>query len=197
VTTRQLSDPDGDRLVISNQEPAFDLDGAGPSDDRLIVTATDTLRYLGTRTAAAGETLHVYSEFTTPAHAGTPGTEGTLGNDVFRGTSAEDLFYFNTALGAGLGKDVIYDFGAGDRIVTTSPLPDDNNDGRIRLNSSDRLVFQAPAQDGPSSLKLFNQNGKAVSTLVLDQVVSVGDHLTWYSYRAAGDPVSWSDTWWF
>jgi hypothetical protein len=192
ITNRALPDPNGDRIIPEDSFYTFDLDGAGPDTDSFGFqgAGTDALRFLGTRTATGGQTVYAYGDAAVRPQGA---IEGTLRNDTLRGTADKDVFFFDTALGAGLGTDAIKSFSAGDRIVTTTELFDDNHDGRIRLNSSDRLLFSTPAEDGPSSVKIFNQNDKAISTLVLDKIVTVNDHLSYYIYAAAGDTVSGAD----
>ena len=55
------------------------------------------------------------------------------------------------------------------------------------MDSSDRLMFGTPADDGASWVKIYNVNGKAVSHLVYDTQYtdSAGDG--YYVYKAAGD----------
>lgn len=116
----------------------------------------------------------------------------TAGDDLLKGTAGKDVFFFDTASGRSFGNDSIRDFSNGDRIVTTSKIFDGNNDGRIKVNSSDRLLLPtADASETGSSgtLKVFNQNGKAVSTVaLLDTYVEHGH--TYYVYGQAGDQVA-------
>lgn len=111
-----------------------------------------------------------------------------LGDDKLAGTAQKDLFFFDTASGAALGNDTIRNFGAGDRIVTTSKIFDANHDGRIKANSSDRLVLPTVESNetGSGSLKLFNQNGKAISNIALVESYVEHGH-TYYVYGAQGD----------
>ncbi|WP_238247237.1 PQQ-dependent sugar dehydrogenase, partial [Methylobacterium iners] len=55
-------------------------------------------------------------------------------SEVLTGTSGRDVFYFDTALGLGLGNDTIRGFAAGDRLVTTTRLYDANEDRRVTAN---------------------------------------------------------------
>jgi hypothetical protein len=118
--------------------------------------------------------------------------KSTGGDDKLAGTSGKDIFFFDTASGASFGNDTIRNFSTGDRIVTTSKIFDANHDGRIKANSSDRLVLPtAETTDFGSSgsVKIFNQNGKAVSNIALvDSYVEHGH--TYYVYGAQGDLVS-------
>ncbi|MDJ0278189.1 hypothetical protein QLH51_15430 [Sphingomonas sp. 2R-10] len=184
VTNRALLDPENDRRIEATPGTnIFDFDGAGPSSDAIVLSSTDTLRFLGTRVAAGGETLYAYGTYLGFGNV----TEGTINNDTLRGTAGKDNFLFDTALGLGLGMDQIKNFGAGDRIVTTTRLADPDNDGRIRLNASDRLLFDTPAADGPSSLRIFNTNNRAISTLQYETSYDDGAGQTYYVYAAAGD----------
>lgn len=190
ITNQALPDGDGDRIIHGARDAQagtwlYDLDGSGPGSSAVTMANGGALRLLGTRTATMGETLFIYRSDTEFADNI---VEGTLGKDTLHGTTANEKFFYDTALKAGLGQDQIKNFGQGDRLVTTTLLFDPNNDGRIRLNASDRLEFDTPAADGPSSLKIFNTNSKAVSTLVLEGSVVDGSGTHHYFYAAAGDP---------
>lgn len=122
--------------------------------------------------------------------------QSTSANEHFKATSAKDLFFFDTARGESLGTDAISGFGAGDRIVTTSAFYDNNDDGRIGFNSSDRINLPGATSDDAASisgtLKLFNSNGKAVSSIThVDTVVDHG--VTYYVYGATGDTTGGAD----
>lgn len=122
--------------------------------------------------------------------------ESGFTSETLWGTAAQDVFLFDTAQGLGLGTDGIMNFGPGDRIVTTSPIYDSNNDGRIGFNSSDKLglpgTIGGPPAETTGTLKIYNMNGKVVSSVVLDDVVT--DHgVTYYVYGASGDPVAHVD----
>ncbi len=114
------------------------------------------------------------------------------GNDQMTGTASKDVFFFDTASGASFGNDSIRNFSSGDRIVTTSAIFDGNNDGRIKANASDRLLLPTadPSETTSSgTLKIFHQNGKAVSTIaLLDTYVEHGH--TYYVYGQVGDQVA-------
>lgn len=180
VTNQALADPDHDGRIDSSNGSQFALNGSG---DTVTVTTTDTLRFLGTRTATDGQTLYAYANY-----LGFPSlVEGTINKDTLTGTAAKENFFFDTALGLGLGTDQIKHFGPGDRIVTTTPLSDPNHDGIINLDHSDRLVFDTPAEDGASWVKIYNDAGKAVSHLVYDTDYTDGAGEVYYVYKAAGD----------
>ena len=122
--------------------------------------------------------------------------QSTAANDVMKGTTAKDLFFFDTAQGAGLGSDVIKNFGPGDRIVTTSPFYDGNNDGKISANSSDRFNLPGAIGGDPvqttGTLKVYNVNGRTASSIEL--VDTVIDHgVTFYVYGANGDTTVGAD----
>lgn len=116
----------------------------------------------------------------------------SAGDDRMTGTAGKDVFFFDTASGRSFGNDSIRDFSSGDRIVTTSKIFDSNNDGRIKANSSDRLFLPTadPSETSSSgTLKIFNQNSKAVSTIaLLDTYVEHGH--TYYVYGQLGDQVA-------
>jgi hypothetical protein len=115
--------------------------------------------------------------------------ESTAGNDTLRGTPGGDIFFFDTAGGQPLGNDVIKGFGAGDRIVTTTAIFDGNADGRIGLDSSDRLTLPGAASEPTAStgiVKIFYENGKALSHLNL-LGVEVHEGANYYVYGGAGD----------
>lgn len=122
--------------------------------------------------------------------------QSTAANDVMKGTAAKDLFFFDTAQGSSLGSDAIKSFGAGDRIVTTSPFYDSNHDGKIGFGSSDRVNLPGAIGGDPTqttgTLKVYNMSGKAVS--VIDLVDTVVDHgVTFYVYSAHGDTTAGAD----
>jgi hypothetical protein len=114
--------------------------------------------------------------------------ESSTGGDVLRGTSAADTFFFDTAHGVALGQDAIKGFGMGDRIVTTSALPDPNNDGRISFNSSDRVALAGPDGAELGSLKVFGATNNAVSKLALIGTVDQGD-AHYFVYGAVNDHI--------
>ncbi len=120
---------------------------------------------------------------------------GTYANDTMVGTAAADTFFFDTATGLAGGSDQVRNFGAGDRIVMTSALYDDNADGRIRSNASDRFNLPGVTGDPMEStgmLKVTGASGGIVSNLqLIEEVVHDGIH--YYVYGMAGDTTVHSD----
>lgn len=119
--------------------------------------------------------------------------EGSRASETILATAARDVFLFDTAIGLQLGADAIKSFGGGDRIVTTTPIYDDNGDGIIRANSSDRFALASVAGTSAStttgSLQLFAAAGGVVSTIRLMGIEAHGG-VTFYSYAMAGDSTS-------
>jgi hypothetical protein len=222
VTTTAIFDSNNDGKISANASDRFSLPSeisdSSASGTLKIFSTTDksvsSIRLLDT-VVENGVTHYVYgtSASTTIAKTVAPVTttapavaadglkpagslESTSANDVWKGTAARDLFFFDTAHGANLGSDAISNFGAGDRIVTTSAFYDSNHDGRIGFNSSDRVSLPGAISDDATSttglLKVYNSNGKAVSSI--DLVDTVVDHgVTFYVYSAAGDTTPGAD----
>lgn len=116
----------------------------------------------------------------------------TYNSEAMQGTSAEDVFFFDTALGVASGGDAIRNFGTGDRIVTTSAIFDSNNDGIIKANSSDKYLLpsveQAPSAESTGTLKIYAPNGGIVSSLHLVSI-EVYEGVSYHIYGKAGDLV--------
>jgi hypothetical protein len=72
--------------------------------------------------------------------------EGTVGNNTLTGTDGADYFLFDTALGLNLGRDTITNFGAGDVIVTTSEIWNQNENGAITYGTN--RVLDLPGSEG-------------------------------------------------
>lgn len=121
--------------------------------------------------------------------APTGSVAGTYANDTMVGTAGADTFFFDTATGLVGGSDQIRNFGAGDRVVMTSQLYDDNADGRIRAGASDRFNLPGVAGDAMGStgtLKITGASGGVLSNLqLIEQVVHDGIH--YYVYGLVGD----------
>ncbi|WP_238246074.1 beta strand repeat-containing protein [Methylobacterium iners] len=118
--------------------------------------------------------------------------QNSFASQTLQGTSGQDVFLFDTALGLSLGNDTIRNFGAGDRLVTTTRLYDANEDGRVTANGSDRFLLPDLVYDGVSdtgSVKVFSTTGRAVTNLVLAET-TVRDGISYHSYAALGDTTS-------
>jgi Ca2+-binding RTX toxin-like protein len=120
---------------------------------------------------------------------------GTNASDTLTGTSGADVFYFDTATGLAGGSDQVRNFGTGDRIVLTSRLYDDNDDGRIRANASDRFLLPGVAGDATAStgmLKITGTTGGVLSSLqLIDQ--GVHDGVSYFVYGMTGDTIVHGD----
>lgn len=115
----------------------------------------------------------------------------TNASETLLGTSGQDFFFFDTAIGLSQGGDGIRNFASGDRIVTTSLFYDNNNDGLIKINSSDRYVLPGTIGGSPSestgTVKLFSGTGSVISTIKL-LGSQVHDGITYFVYAANSDP---------
>lgn len=116
-------------------------------------------------------------------------TRASAAGEVLLGTGARDTFVFDTGIGLPLGSDTIRIFGAGDQIVTTSPLVDSNGEGRIRANNSDRFVLPGILDDPTGvtgSVRIFSAAGRPITSLELIRVDDK-DGVLLYHYAALGD----------
>lgn len=114
---------------------------------------------------------------------------GTHANETLTGSAGADVFFFDTATGLGGGSDLIRNFGAGDRIVMTSALYDDNADGRIRANASDRFVLPSVTTDPAGStgtLKITGASGGVLSNLHLIEQIA-HDGIDYFVYGLTSD----------
>ncbi|GJD97769.1 hypothetical protein OCOJLMKI_5002 [Methylobacterium iners] len=170
---------------------------AGSRGDYSVVKSGAGLSVTGTHTGASDATdlITGAERFAFAGGAGAPAGAllSTDLSEVLTGTSGRDVFYFDTALGLGLGNDTIRGFAAGDRLVTTSRLYDANEDGRVSANSSDRYLLPDTVYDGVSdtgSLKVLTATGGVVSSLRhLGEVAQ--DGLVFQVYAATHDTTNW------
>jgi hypothetical protein len=99
--------------------------------------------------------------------------KGSIGNEVFTGSSVVDAFFFDTKSNIRFGDDTLRSFGTEDRLVTTTKLSDPDGDGRALANSSDRFTFTGGDGKDTGSFKLFvDTTNKAVSQLKLLNTVT-------------------------
>lgn len=183
VLDQALSDSNKDRIITFGGNKLLNLTDSGTLDVAGINPA-EGLRYIGEK---GGEFFYA-DAIIKPKGA----IEGTVGNDALRGTSGKDVFFFDTALGVGLGKDTITGFEAGDRIVTTSAIFDGNDDGKIGLGGN--KLLELPDSDGGAgpaggTISLFGALGKAVTALDF-LGSSVENDVTYYMYSVHGDTTS-------
>ncbi|TVV69953.1 calcium-binding protein [Sphingomonas solaris] len=176
VVDTALRDFNRDGIITFGRNSVLDIDGTrGP--DTVTFTGLDPqagIRYLGSN--AEG---FLYADATVRPDGA---IEGRLGNDALRGDANDavaDTFFFDTALGLGFGNDSIVNFGAGDRIVTTTAIRDSNDDGRVTFGGNDLLDLS----DGTS----INVNDRAPTTLMFDGA-SITNGVTYYTYSL--DPTS-------
>ncbi|RYF00815.1 MAG: hypothetical protein EOO77_33580 [Oxalobacteraceae bacterium] len=87
--------------------------------------------------------------------------EGTVGDNTLTGTSGADYFLFDTALGLNLGRDTITNFGAGDVIVTTSEIWNQNGNGAITYGAN-RVLDMPGSEGGVSTDPSQNPGGQIV-----------------------------------
>ncbi len=116
---QKIFDGNGDGIIEFGPNGILDIDRvsakkAGADQITLVGMESKALRYLGSK-----EGYFVYADASVKLKGF---TEGTVGDDSFdAGTGAKKYFY-DTALGLNLGGDTITNFGADDRIVTTSKI---------------------------------------------------------------------------
>ncbi|MEG3166335.1 hypothetical protein U1701_17235 [Sphingomonas sp. PB2P19] len=117
--------------------------------------------------------------------------EGTVGDNTLTGTSGSDYFLFDTALGLNLGRDTISNFGAGDVIVTTSEIWNQNTNGEITygtnrvldLPGSNGGVYSDPSQN-PGGQIVFGSAGSPTpsSLTILGEQVIEGHTYYYYGF---------------
>lgn len=165
----------------------FDPDLLVLASGDIVVSWTDESRQGGDQTGSSIK-ARVFSLDGADRPLGT--VESTAGNEVLNGTSAKDVFFFDTEQGTPLGEDVIRGFAPGDLIVTTSPILDANGDGRIKLNNSDRLILPSaegsPDTDSTGTVAIFYESGGALSNLKFVDF-QVHEFEIYYIYAAAND----------
>ncbi len=181
---RSIYDGNADNLIDLGSNGLLDIDRAGPKragpdQIKLEGLGGGALRYLGDK-----QGYSVYAD----ASVRLKGlTEGTVNNDSFdaaKGGKAYSFLY-DTALGLNLGGDTIRNFGADDRIVTTTKFFDGGNaNGTIGTGANG--VFDLSG----TSVSMRGDDGVAnggqidivgVSALYLLSTMSVNG-VTYYSY---------------
>ncbi len=176
---------DGDRngIITFGSNDLLDLDRPGKGGRTLEVRGIDPdegLRALGSK-----DGRYYYADATVRPDGA---REGTIGNDMLVGTGNADRFFFDTALGIGLGNDTIRNFGVGDELITTTALFDANGDGIIAFGR-DRQLSLPHADAGNSSggmVKLFSTSGRTITSIALIET-TVEDGVTYYHYGLLAD----------
>jgi hypothetical protein len=115
--------------------------------------------------------------------------EGTVGDNTLIGTSGRDYFLFDTALGLNLGRDTITNFGAGDVLVTTSEIWNQNENGAITygqnrvldLPGSNGGVSTDPSQNPGGQIVFGTAGSPTPSSLTIVGQQTIEDH-TYYFY---------------
>lgn len=179
VLDKALRDSNRDGGVTFGGNRLLDLPGGGTLD----VAGVDPARGLRSIGGKGGE-LYYADAGVKPKSA----IEGTVGDDRLKGTSKADVFFYDTALGAGLGNDTVRDFGAGDRLVTTSAVCDGDGDGRIGFVRDKLLNLPGPeggSDPSAGSVALFGTSGDAITSLHLIRS-STEDGVTYYVYGSVG-----------
>lgn len=155
--------------------------GTGASDGVDFLKGVETIEFLSGSGRPAGALVSTYASETLTG---------------MKGSTAHDIFLFDTDAGLALGSDAIKNFGSGDRLVTTSKLFDANNDGRITASKGDKFILSGTngdaVDDSAGVLKIFNDNGKAVSNIKL-LGSELHDGVTFYSYAGLSDPATHAD----
>ncbi|MBI1687019.1 hypothetical protein [Caulobacter hibisci] len=125
---QKIFDGNGDGIIDFGPNGILDISrttakNAGADQITLQGMESKQLRYLGSK-----EGYFVYADASVRLKGF---TEGTVNNDTFdAGTGAKKYFY-DTALGLNLGGDTITNFGADDRIVTTTKLHNGTDAGAL------------------------------------------------------------------
>ncbi|KQM71710.1 VWA domain-containing protein [Sphingomonas sp. Leaf20] len=184
VLDTALADSNRDGIITFGRNGALDLEGpdaGGGTVELAGIDGRDGLRSLGSR---GGEFF--YADATVRPKGA---VEGSVGNDLLRGTSKADEFFFDTALGLGLGPDKIINFGVGDRIVTTSAIYDANGDNLIGFGG-DRLLDLPDADGGAGggggTLAVFGTSGRTITQLAFVNSIVDGD-VTYYYYGLSNE----------
>lgn len=178
-----------DTLVLSGRRADYAF--SATSGGELVITDLRAGQPDGVDRATNVESL----QFTGGAPIFRRAAVGTHSNDYFVGTSADDAFFFDTAVGLGQGTDTIRNFAMGDRIVTTSPFLDRRGNGQISAGSNDRFVFAGTLDGSVSatgSLKLLSSSGSLVTKIRLVGT-DVRDGMTFYVYGGAYDTATMAD----
>lgn len=103
---------------------------------------------------------------------------GGLGDDRMNGGAGIDAFLFDSAVNQ--GRDRIDAFTAEDFILTTRALPDVNGDDIIGFGRNGLLNIGTN-----TAVRMFAENGKAISALEYDGTVDVGG-TTYHAYSLIG-----------
>lgn len=194
VTRRELVDNNGDGFITFGRNGVLDLDGPDANLDHVTmggVAGNRGVRILGND----GDGNFVYADATVRP---TGAIEGTIDDNVLTGDAAgtrAQTFFYDTRLGLDLGDDRINNFGANDRIVTTTRIFDSNNDGIIEFAANDILdlpgktggVSSDPSggtgPDAPGgSILLFGVGGGQVTALQFDGTSTGPEGTVYYTY---------------
>jgi VCBS repeat-containing protein len=187
VTDAMIFDRNNDGIIKFGQNGLLDFDGPESGLDTVKVDGVKSLRYLG----EACEDVHVYADASVRRKGW---KEGTVDSDTLSGDAANtkrDTFLYDTALDIDLGDDVITNFGAGDRIITTSAIFDRNGDNIITFGPNDAIDLSGgtggPADPGlpgeVGTITLFDVGGTQITSLQFDGANTVNG-VTYYSYSA-------------
>lgn len=103
---------------------------------------------------------------------------GGTGDDRMNGGADADAFVVDSAVNQ--GRDRIDAFGADDFVLTTKALPDTNGDGIIGFGRNGVLNIGTS-----TTVKMFAENGKAISALEYDGTVTV-EGTTYHAYSLLG-----------
>lgn len=192
IVDEKIADRNNDGIITFGKNGLLDFDGpeAG-TDTARFQGGAKSLRYLG----ADDEGYHVYADAATRRGGW---KEGTIRDDILSGDAANrraDTFLFDTALDVNWGADLVRNFGARDRVVTTSKLFDADGDGQIALVGGELPLngnpFFDPAHAGDVSatrpfgeLTITGVGGAAVDAIRLTST-TVQNGVTYYFYGLA------------
>ncbi|MDD1453144.1 hypothetical protein NHF48_023035 [Sphingomonas sp. H160509] len=147
INFQKIFDGNNDGIISFGPNGQLDIDRTGAGNKNAgeaqitISNSTgqniDALRYLGTKGNGTG---HAYADASTRL-AGM--TEGTVGNDAFNAGTGAKTYLYDTALGLNLGGDTISNFGADDRIVTTTKVHNGTDMGAV-ITFGKNMVLDLP-----------------------------------------------------
>lgn len=157
INFKKIFDGNNDGIISFGPNGQLDIDRTGAGNrnagEAQITISNgeqniDALRYLGTKGNGTG---HAYADASTRL-AGM--TEGTVGNDTSATNAAFDAatgaktYLYDTALGLNLGGDTISNFGADDRIVTTTKIHNGPDMGAVITFGTNRVLDLPGDTDG-------------------------------------------------
>lgn len=160
---KQIFDGNGDGFIQFGANGELDIDRTSrknAGNDQIQVSGDNgpvtELRYLGSKGGTGDNGLHVYansatlknlwiSEFGGRANV----MENKVGNETYDFAGANKTLLIDNALGLNMGQDVLTNFGAGDKIVTTAKLFDNTTNNVVGFGKN--FVLDVSGSMGPQS----------------------------------------------